>query len=135
MDSCRRGLGQRCRSPDYPGDSAAKHPSTTSSSRQTERREPAAEALTDVATIGILQQRTIEHGDQLSGQLQTTLHSRIVIGQAKGVLAAHGAVSMDDAFAQLRRYARAHHQRLTDLARSVTDGTADLAVILNHPQR
>jgi GAF domain-containing protein len=91
------------------------------------------QALSDVATIGILQQRTIERGDQLAGQLQTALNSRVVIEQAKGVLAEHGTVSMDVAFTQLRGYARAHNQRLTDLARAVTGSTADLAAILRHP--
>lgn len=91
-----------------------------------------AQALADVATIGILQQRTIERGDQLAGQLQTALNSRIVIEQAKGVLAANGTMSLDEAFAQLRRYARAHSQRLTDLAHAVIGGTADLAAILSH---
>ncbi|WP_051790959.1 GAF and ANTAR domain-containing protein [Amycolatopsis jejuensis] len=89
-----------------------------------------AQALAAVATIGILQQRTIERGDRLAGQLQIALTSRVVIEQAKGMLAEHGAVSMDEAFAQLRGYARAHHQRLTDLAREVAEGTADLAAIL-----
>ena len=93
------------------------------------------QALADVATIGILQQRTIERGDQVTTQLQTALTSRIVIEQAKGVIAEHGAVSMDEAFARLRGYARAHHHRLTDLARAVTAGTADLAAILTHQPR
>ncbi|ASR38971.1 transcriptional regulator [Prauserella marina] len=92
------------------------------------------QALADIATIGILQQRTIERGDQLTGQLQTALRSRVVIEQAKGVLAEHGAVSMDEAFAQLRGYARAHNRRLTDLARTVAGGTGDLAAILKHPR-
>ncbi|GAA3546901.1 GAF and ANTAR domain-containing protein [Amycolatopsis ultiminotia] len=92
------------------------------------------QALADVATIGILQQRTIEHGDQLTEQLHTALRSRIVIEQAKGVLAAHSAISMDEAFARLRRYARDHNRRLTELARSVIDGTAEPATILGHPR-
>jgi transcriptional regulator with GAF, ATPase, and Fis domain len=92
------------------------------------------QALADVATIGILQQRSIERGDQLTEQLQTALTSRLVIEQAKGVLAEHGAVSMDVAFARLRGYARARHLRLTDLARAVTGGTVDLRAVLGHPQ-
>jgi GAF domain-containing protein len=88
------------------------------------------QALADVATIGILQQRTIERGGQLAEQLQTALNSRILIEQAKGILAEHGTVSMDEAFTQLRGYARAHQRRLTDLARAVTEGTVDLTAIL-----
>ncbi|WIX82893.1 GAF and ANTAR domain-containing protein [Amycolatopsis carbonis] len=92
------------------------------------------QALADVATIGILQQRTIARGDQLTDQLQTALNSRVVIEQAKGALAQHGRVLMDEAFTRLRGYARSRHLRLTDLARAVGDGTADLAAILKHPR-
>ncbi|UOZ04907.1 GAF and ANTAR domain-containing protein [Amycolatopsis sp. WQ 127309] len=93
------------------------------------------QALADVATIGILQQRNIERGDQLTEQLQTALTSRVVIEQAKGILAEHGAVSVDEAFTRLRGFARARHLRLTDLARAVAGGNVDLAAILKHPQR
>lgn len=92
------------------------------------------QALADVATIGILQQRTIARGDQLTDQLQTALNSRVVIEQAKGALAQHGRVSMDEAFTRLRGYARSHHLRLTDLARAVGNGTVNLTVILAHPR-
>ncbi|WP_370964634.1 GAF domain-containing protein [Amycolatopsis sp. cg9] len=88
------------------------------------------QALADVATIGILQHRSIERRDEVAGQLQTALTSRIVIEQAKGVLAQRGGLSMDDAFKHLRAYARARHLRLTDLATAITDGTIDLAAIL-----
>lgn len=91
------------------------------------------QAMADVATIGILQQRTIERGAQLAEQLQKALNSRVVIEQAKGVLAAYGGLSMDQAFARLRGCARARQRRLTDLARAVTEGTTDLAAILTHP--
>ncbi|MDQ3402175.1 MAG: GAF and ANTAR domain-containing protein [Actinomycetota bacterium] len=88
------------------------------------------QAFADVATIGILQHRHIERGDQLSEQLQTALTGRVLIEQAKGVLAERGALSMDDAFSRLRTYARNNNLRLTPLARTVTDGTADLDAIL-----
>ncbi len=88
------------------------------------------QALADVATIGILQQRTIERRDEVTGQLQTALRSRIVIEQAKGVLAQRGGLSMDEAFRHLRSYARARQLRLTDLATAITTGTVDPAAIL-----
>ncbi|GLY41851.1 transcriptional regulator [Amycolatopsis sp. NBRC 101858] len=88
------------------------------------------QALADVATIGILQQRTIEQRNEVAGQLQTALDSRVVIEQAKGVLAQRGGLSMDDAFKQLRSYARARRLRLTDVAAAITDGTVDPAAIL-----
>jgi transcriptional regulator with GAF, ATPase, and Fis domain len=91
------------------------------------------QALADVATIGILHQRAIGNADLLTEQLQTALNSRVIIEQAKGVLAAHAEnLDMDAAFAALRGYARSHGQRLSELARAVADGTADITGILAH---
>ncbi|ONI91882.1 transcriptional regulator [Actinosynnema sp. ALI-1.44] len=85
-----------------------------------------AQALADIATIAILQHRAIEHGERVTGQLQNALDTRIVIEQAKGILAERGGTSPDEAFNRLRAHARSRQQRLTDLARAVIAGTADL---------
>ena len=66
----------------------------------------AAQALADVATIGILQHRAAQEHRLLAEQLQYALNSRVVVEQAKGVLAAHAGLPMDDAFSALRSYAR-----------------------------
>jgi transcriptional regulator with GAF, ATPase, and Fis domain len=94
-------------------------------------------ALADVATIGLLQQRAIESADLLSEQLQTALNSRVVIEQAKGVLATRGGgLDMETAFTALRGYARSHNLRLSELARTVAEGTADIpAILAHHPQK
>ncbi|ALG06988.1 GAF and ANTAR domain-containing protein [Kibdelosporangium phytohabitans] len=84
------------------------------------------QALADIATIAILQHRAIEHSERVTGQLQSALDTRIVIEQAKGILAERGAVTPDEAFGRLRAHARAHQQRMTDLSRAVIAGTADL---------
>jgi AmiR/NasT family two-component response regulator len=63
----------------------------------------------------------------LAQQLQGALNSRVIIEQAKGVLTEKGNLSMDAAFDRLRRYARNHNLRLTDVARAATDGTLDPA--------
>jgi GAF domain-containing protein len=81
------------------------------------------QALADVATIGLLQQRAIHRRDTLTEQLQTALGSRVLIEQAKGVLAERLHLDMDEAFALLRSYARNHNRRLSDLAQAVVDGS------------
>lgn len=88
------------------------------------------QALADVATIGMLQQRAIDDNTVLVEQLQTALNSRVVIEQAKGVLSAHSGVDMDHAFAALRGYARSHNLRLSELAFAVANGAADLQAIM-----
>jgi AmiR/NasT family two-component response regulator len=59
-------------------------------------------------------------------QLQAALHHRTVVEQAKGVLAEHGGLDMNQAYVLLRDYARAHQRRLSDLARDVATGMVDL---------
>jgi hypothetical protein len=90
-----------------------------------------AQALADAATIGILQQRGIRHREVVAVQLQAALNSRIVIEQAKGVLAERLQVSTDEAFTVLRMAARTRNRLLSDLARDVANGSAD-ATQLQH---
>jgi GAF domain-containing protein len=88
-----------------------------------------AQALADVATIGILSERAIRRGEVLSEQLQTALHSRVVIEQAKGVVAQRCELEleMEAAFHQLRSYARGRNLRLAEVARQVVTGELDPA--------
>lgn len=87
------------------------------------------QALADVATIGILQERAIHHGEVLTEQLQTALNSRVIIEQAKGVLAQHLGVGMDTAFDRLRRYARGNNLRLAEVARQCVTGELNLDTV------
>ena len=80
------------------------------------------QALADVATIGILSERAVRRGAEVTAELQAALNSRIVIEQAKGVLAQRGELSMDSAFDRLRRYARRHRLALVAVARQVVVG-------------
>ena len=78
-----------------------------------------AKALADIATIGILQQRTLSRSSVLAENLQRALNTRIVVEQAKGVLSERGSMPMDETFNLLRNYARSHNLKLSELARSV----------------
>jgi transcriptional regulator with GAF, ATPase, and Fis domain len=81
------------------------------------------QALADVATIGLLQERSLRRTEILAEQLQGALNSRVIIEQAKGKLAERRSIDMEDAFRMLRDYARNSNQHLTDVARNFVDST------------
>jgi GAF domain-containing protein len=83
----------------------------------------AAQAMADVATIGVLQHRATVEAQVLNEQLNHTLNSRIVIEQAKGIIAERESLNMEQAFSTLRNHARYHNLRLVDVAGDVIDGT------------
>jgi AmiR/NasT family two-component response regulator len=56
-----------------------------------------------------------------NSQLERALESRVVIEQAKGVLAERYGLQVDDAFQLLRRAARSNRLRIHELARRVVD--------------
>jgi len=56
-------------------------------------------------------------------QLQHALNSRIVIEQAKGMVAQREGLNMEQAFFALRTHARNHNLRLADVAEAVIGGT------------
>lgn len=80
-----------------------------------------AQALADVATIGIIQERTLRESDVARQQLQHALDSRVIIEQAKGVLAHQHNVDMDVAFRTLRDYARSNGLLLRSVAEQVVN--------------
>jgi transcriptional regulator with GAF, ATPase, and Fis domain len=77
------------------------------------------EAMANVATISVVQTQTRNRDAALAEQLQHALNSRVVIEQAKGVLAHRHNIAMDAAFAILRNHARRHGNKLADTARQV----------------
>ncbi|WP_193605535.1 GAF and ANTAR domain-containing protein [Nocardioides dongkuii] len=77
------------------------------------------QALADIATIAILQERNLAHAEILTEQLQGALNSRVVIEQAKGALAQADHISPSEAFDLLRSRARSSRRRLVDVANDV----------------
>ncbi len=82
-----------------------------------------AQAMADIATIGILHQRVVRDSRDFSSQLELALESRIAIEQAKGIVAEHNRVSVDRAFEVIRRFTRDQNRLLSDTARQIIDGT------------
>jgi transcriptional regulator with GAF, ATPase, and Fis domain len=81
------------------------------------------QALANAATIAILHQRAVRHHEMIADQLQAALNSRVLIEQAKGMLAERLNITTDQAFTALRSHARANNRKLTDLSRAViSDG-------------
>jgi GAF domain-containing protein len=90
-------------------------------------RSAIGQALADVATISLLQDRGTRRREVLAQQLQTALNSRVVIEQAKGVIAERHGLAMEQAFQLLRRSARERNHQLSDVARQVVLGETDFA--------
>jgi GAF domain-containing protein len=89
-----------------------------------------AQALADIATIGILQERAVGDARVVTSQLEIALESRIVIEQANGIVAERNHVSIDTAFTMLRGYARSHNLLLSQTAREIIDGTLPAAALV-----
>ena len=86
----------------------------------------AAQALADVATIGILQERLMRESGIARQQLQFALDSRVVIEQAKGVIAQTRKLDMDESFRLIRTYARSNGRRLDDVAKAIVERSLEL---------
>jgi len=85
-----------------------------------------AQALADVATIGVLQHRAVMRSEEVTMQLQGALNSRLVVEQAKGLLSERASISLETAFELLRGYARPRGERLSEVARRFVNGSLDV---------
>lgn len=92
------------------------------------------QALADVASVALVQDRTVADQGAINGQLQNALEGRVVLEQAKGIVAQVGGLDMPAAFQVLRRYARDHNLRLTELARAVTSRELPARRLLEHAE-
>ena len=74
------------------------------------------DVLVDASTIGLSHQRAYRHSQRRVEQLQGALHSRVVIEQAKGILAYHLDIDLQEAFLLLRHRSRSSQRLLEDVA-------------------
>ncbi len=107
----------------------------TSVGELTRRNAAAAQALADVATIGILQERVAAHANVVAEQLQKALNSRVLIEQAKGAIAQANGTSMGESFAVLRRYARNHNLTLHAVSVAITNRSLRIAALIDSGER
>lgn len=77
------------------------------------------QAMADVATIGILHARVGRRQDLVRDHLEETLHRRVVLEQAKGVIAELHGCDVDEAFTVIRDHGRSHGKHLHDVALAV----------------
>ena len=91
-----------------------------------EQAQSLVQAMADVATIGLLQQRELDRAHTVEGQLQRALQTRIGIEQAKGIISERMGITMDAAYGLLRGYARNHNHKLHAAARDIVSGALDV---------
>ena len=84
------------------------------------------QALADMATIALLQERAVRRATEVAEQLDHALNSRIVIEQAKGAISERAQVDVDLAFGWLRGYARSHNRRLAEVAAEIVSRLLDV---------
>lgn len=93
------------------------------------------QALAHVASVAVVTERAAADSATVTAQLQYALSSRIVLEQAKGVIAHVGGLDVEDAFVVLRRYARAHGLKLAEVARDVVERRLPGRDVLAHSRR
>ena len=94
-----------------------------------------AQAMAEIAAIALIQERALRERSLVAEQLDAALRSRVVIEQAKGMLAEYLATSVDEAFHLLRTYARDHNRKLTDVAIAVVNRTMPSTALARPPER
>ena len=90
----------------------------------------ACQGMAHIATISLLSRRAVGRSHDIIDQLQHALDSRIVIEQAKGVVAERAGIGPDEAFQRLRHYARSHNLPLHDVARDTVHGNLRIDAVV-----
>ena len=81
-----------------------------------------AAIFASIATGYLAHASTARQQQRTAEQLEQALNTRLIIEQAKGVLANQREMTVDEAFRRLRNYAREHNARIHDVAREVVEG-------------
>jgi hypothetical protein len=81
-----------------------------------------AQAMADAAGIALAREQEIRDSRLRADQLEHALTSRVLVEQAKGVLATRHGIPVDEAFELLRGYARRNRRRMSELAQEVIGG-------------
>jgi AmiR/NasT family two-component response regulator len=84
-----------------------------------------AQSFANVATISLLQIRALRHSEMVTEQLQTALNSRLLIEQAKGILAERRHINLNQAFTLMRTHARNHNRLLSQVAQAIINQNPD----------
>jgi GAF domain-containing protein len=92
-----------------------------------------AQAMAEMAAIGLIQERAARERNLLAAQLQTALNSRVIIEQAKGMISEYLTMTVDDAFTLLRNYAHYNNRRLSEVASDVVDRRIPSATLARPP--
>lgn len=87
--------------------------------RWSDEETAAALLLVDVAAGYVLNARAREHNERVLAQLQHALESRVIIEQAKGIVAAERGITVDEAWAPIRAYARARRLKVHEVAHGI----------------
>jgi transcriptional regulator with GAF, ATPase, and Fis domain len=101
----------------------------------TEAEMDIVQAMGELAAIGLIQERALREHNLLTEQLQAALTSRVIIEQAKGMLAEYLNTTVDDAFRLLRNYARDRNRKLSQVAREVVNRQIPSAALITRPGR
>jgi GAF domain-containing protein len=87
------------------------------------------QGMADIAAVALLQERTVRESRGVIAGLQGALNSRVIIEQAKGMLAERAQIDVDEAFIGMRAHARNNNRRLGDVAADLIAGRLDAAML------
>ncbi len=88
-----------------------------------------AQALADIAAVGMFSHRQVAHAGHLTDQLLATRTSRSHVERAVDIVAAHRRVGTATAFRALRERSRRDGVRMSELAHDITRGAFDVTAL------